>query len=94
MVVSGAGSIAARVGGVRVDVVVAAEPITSGRRRVRVAAEGVELLGLERLEPGSVPEAGDDAWRATLALTRAEALELIEAENFARQIRIIPTGAR
>jgi hypothetical protein len=29
------------------------------------------------------------AWTATLALTRPQALRLIEAENFAREVRLI-----
>ena len=33
-----------------------------------------------------------DGWSATLALTRAQALDLIEAENFAREIRLIPVS--
>ena len=35
--------------------------------------------------PGSAP----GAWTATLALTRPQALRLIQAENFARQVRLI-----
>ncbi len=93
ILVAGAGSVAARGGGVTfVDVVVAAEPITGGRSRVEVAAEGVQLLGLEPADPAAAAESGGDAWMATLALERGQALELIEAENFARQIRIIPAG--
>jgi hypothetical protein len=38
---------------------------------------------------GAALGAGGD-WSATLALTRAEALRLIQAENFARQVRLMP----
>ena len=39
--------------------------------------------------PGAgLAPAGD--WRATLALTRSQALRLIQAENFARQVRLMP----
>lgn len=78
--------------GTRVDVVVTTEPGPGAKGRTRIAAEGVELLSLREgvsggSEPGLAP-AGD--WRATLALTRPEALRLIQAENFARQVRLMP----
>jgi Flp pilus assembly protein CpaB len=78
--------------GTRVDVVVTTEPRPGANGRTRIAAEGVELLSLREgasggSEPGLAP-AGD--WRATLALTRPEALRLIQAENFARQVRLMP----
>jgi Flp pilus assembly protein CpaB len=78
--------------GTRVDVVVTTEPGPGANGRTRIAAEGVELLSLNEgasggSEPGLAP-AGD--WRATLALTRPEALRLIQAENFARQVRLMP----
>lgn len=92
--VTGAGSLAALGpgSGARVDVVVAGEPVTGGRARVRIAAEGVRLIGLEPAAPEDATLAGTDGWSATLALTREQALKLIEAENFAREIRLIPTG--
>jgi Flp pilus assembly protein CpaB len=78
--------------GARVDVVVTTEPDTGGRGRTFVAAEGVELLALTE---GGTDEAGDplpgpEAWTATLALTRSQALRLIQAENFSRQVRLLP----
>lgn len=76
----------------RVDVVVAGEPVTGGRARVRVAASGVRLIALEPAAPEDSAVSGTDGWNATLALTRSQALELIEAENFAREIRLISTG--
>lgn len=87
--VSGAAALAA--GGVRpgalVDVVVAGAPGPGpGAGRTYVAAERVPLLTLGRLpaEPG-VPE----RWRATLALTRPQALELIRAESLGRSLRLL-----
>ena len=92
--VSGAGALAAlgSGGALRVDVVVAGEPVTGGRARVRVAAEGVQLIALEPAAPEDATATGGDSWNATLALGRSDALELIEAENFAREVRLIPTG--
>jgi Flp pilus assembly protein CpaB len=91
--VSGAGSLAASgSAGVRVDVVVAGEPVTGARARVRVAARGVRLISVEPADPGEQSAAGGDGWRATLALSREQALDLIEAENFAREIRLIPSS--
>lgn len=92
--VTGAGAIAALGSStaVRVDVVVAGEPITGGRARVRVAAEGVRLLAIAPASPAEGSSIGGDDWSATLALTRDQALGLIEAENFAREIRLIPVG--
>jgi len=92
--VTGAGALASLgpAGGVRVDVVVAGEPVTGGAPRVRVAAENVRLVALEPAAPEDATVTGGDGWNATLALRRADALELIEAENFAREIRLIPSG--
>ena len=94
--VSGAGALAVSAGpGTRVDVVVTSEPGPGARGRTFVAAEAVELLGL--VEGGGSDE--DDplaavgappAYVATVAVRRSEALRLIQAENFARQIRLIP----
>ena len=94
--VSGAGALAAGGGdpaGERVDVIVTTEPAgASATGRTYVAAAGVHLLGLRQgggtaVDAGAT--AGDAGWTATLALTRAEALKLIEAESFAREIRLI-----
>jgi Flp pilus assembly protein CpaB len=96
--VTGAGALLAAGGGEggRVDVVVTSEPGPGGRGRTYVAASGVELLGLAE---GGAGEPEDDplaaagtspVYVATLAVTRADALRLIQAENFARQLRLIP----
>jgi hypothetical protein len=75
--------------GSRVDVVVTTEPHGPGPGRTYVAADAVRLLDLAEKGPsGPGPGAGD--WAATLALTRAQALRLIEAESFARAVRLLP----
>jgi Flp pilus assembly protein CpaB len=98
--VTGAGVLAASSGGTqptRVDVVVTSEPGPGGRGRTYVAAESVELLGLTE---GGADSPEDDplaataaptVYTATLAVARPDALKLIEAENFARQVRLIPS---
>jgi Flp pilus assembly protein CpaB len=90
--VSAAGALASAGSGARVDVVVAGEPVTGGRARVRVAAAGVRLISVVPADPAEATTVGGDSWSATLALTRSQALDLIEAENFAREIRLIPAS--
>jgi Flp pilus assembly protein CpaB len=94
--VQGAGALGAGPGGPgrRVDVVVTSEPGPGGGAgRTYVAASGVALIELrpaQRSAPDDVlagPAA--DAWVATLALSRAQALRLIHAESFARSVRLI-----
>ncbi|MGE5407829.1 MAG: hypothetical protein ACM3NV_04395, partial [Syntrophothermus sp.] len=88
--VSGAGALllggGSPVGG-RVDVVVTTEPGAGGSGRSYVAAAAVPLLAL-----GSSPEGEGAGARvsATLGLTREQALRLIAAESFARQVTILP----
>jgi Flp pilus assembly protein CpaB len=65
----------------RVDVIVTTEPASGAHGKTYVAADDVELLGLTR-------------GTATLAVNRAQALRLIEAENFARQVRLLPARLR
>jgi Flp pilus assembly protein CpaB len=84
------GSAAAR----RVDVVVTTEPGPGGGAgRTYVAAPAVDLLDLRTAEDGAggdvVPGPASDTWIATLALNRAQALRLIQAESFARAVRLI-----
>jgi Flp pilus assembly protein CpaB len=91
--VAAAGGLIRQAGGQlrRVDVVVVSEPGPGRRGRTSVAAEGVRLLDLRpadadaELSPG--PTTG--SYVATLALTRAQAVRLIQAESFARQVRLI-----
>ena len=93
--VTGAGALASGpVPARRVDVVVTTEPGPGGGAgRTYVAAPGVELLDLRAAEDSAsdvVPgPAAGDTWIATLALTRAQALRLIQAESFARAVRLI-----
>jgi Flp pilus assembly protein CpaB len=80
--------------GTRADVVVTTEPGPGGGSgRTYVAARKVRLLGLSQAGDSTASDyapSGGDQWTATLALTRAQALRLIQAENFARGIRLIP----
>jgi Flp pilus assembly protein CpaB len=89
--VSGAGALQA-LGvpsvGSKVDVAVTTEASGSGEGRTYVAAPAVPLLGLG---PGGEGVEGETA-TATLALTRSQALRLIQAESFARRITLIPRG--
>jgi Flp pilus assembly protein CpaB len=89
--VSGAGALLAAgqsPEGSSVDVVVTTEPRGPGPGHTYVAASGVKLLGLGEQDPvGPGPSGG---WQATLALTRRQALRLIQAESFARQVRLLP----
>jgi Flp pilus assembly protein CpaB len=71
-----------------VDVAVTSESDGSGEGRTYVAAPAVPLLGLG---PGGEGAEGETA-TATLALTRSQALRLIQAESFARRITLIPRG--
>jgi Flp pilus assembly protein CpaB len=91
IMVSGAAALAVGGGdpvGSRVDVVVTTEPTGGGAGRTYVAAAGVPLLGLAA---GPEAEAGGTA-EATLGLTRPQALRLIAAESFARQVTVMPRG--
>jgi Flp pilus assembly protein CpaB len=94
--VSGAGALAAsHRSGRRVDVVVTSEGgPAGGGGRTYVAARAVALLELRpagdaESPADTLPGPAMDAWTATLALTRDEALRLIHAESFARSVRLI-----
>jgi Flp pilus assembly protein CpaB len=91
--VSGADALAVAGGeaaGVRVDVVVTTEPSGSGHGRTYVAAAAVPLLALS---PGADGPGPGGITAATLGLTRAQALRLIAAQSFARQVTVIPRGS-
>lgn len=80
--------------GTRVDVVVTTEPRAGGHPgRTYVAAEGLKLLALREAGPdedaGGLGPAGPTALVATLGATRPEALRLIQAHNYARELRLI-----
>jgi Flp pilus assembly protein CpaB len=74
--------------GSRVDVVITTEPTGSARGRTYVAATGAPLLALG---PGTEGAAPGGSATATLGLTRSQALRLIAAESFARQITVLPS---
>jgi Flp pilus assembly protein CpaB len=96
--VTGAGTLSGtRTGGqTSVDVVVTTEPGPGASGRTFVAATAVPLLALTQAGAGlgETPPAATalSTSVATLALTRAQALRLIDAESFAREIRLIPRG--
>ena len=91
--VTAAGALAQRSRPGPVDVVVTTEPGPGGRGRTYVAAHAVDLLELRPEAGGAegdvLPGPELDAWVATLALTRDQALRLIQAESFARSVRLI-----
>lgn len=70
--------------GARVDVVIAQRSGLGNSARTYVAASGVRLLALRS------PQGAGEGWSATLAVGREQALELIEAEAAAREIRLLP----
>jgi Flp pilus assembly protein CpaB len=75
--------------GEKVDVVVTAEPAGSRPGRTYVAAAAVPLLALG---PSTDGMAAEGIVAATLGLTRRQALRLIAAESFARQLTLLPRG--
>jgi len=75
--------------GERVDVVVTTEADGSGPGRTYVAAAAVPLLALG---PGAEGMEGEGVAAATLGLTRGQALRLIAAESFARQVTLLARG--
>lgn len=86
--ISGGGAIVPLGPGVDVDVVAAEETFAGSNPRVRVLARRVELVDLREDSAGA--ESPAEAWLATLALDRHTALAVIEADNFAREVRLIP----
>lgn len=73
--------------GTKVDVVVTSEPSGPGPGRTYIAATGVPLLALG---PGPDGPGPGGLSAATLGLNRDQALRLIAAENFARQMTLLP----
>ena len=72
-------------GGIPVDVVVSAQP-GMGKGRTEVVASGVPLIRLSR------PASPGEGWKATVAVSKGEALRLIAAEASGRTIRLLPLG--
>jgi Flp pilus assembly protein CpaB len=79
--------------GTRVDVIVTTEPGPGGGHgKTYVAASDVRLLALSQADAGDGTDysaSSSNSWTATLALTKAQALRLIQAENFARGVRLL-----
>lgn len=70
--------------GGKVDVVVSRRSGLGQRGDAEIAASAVRLLAL------AGPEGPGDGWSATLAVSRAQALELIEAQAGGGEIRLLP----
>ena len=95
--VAGGAALAEAGPGSRVDVLVSTEPRT-GTGTTFVALEGVELVGLGAAPGGAAgydPAAGDGAAAAasglaTLRVTLRQAVYLTAAQNFAREVRLLP----
>jgi Flp pilus assembly protein CpaB len=76
--------------GTRVDVLAADEPGSTSNPRVHVLARGVPLLAIEALRPDELDaDPGTGGWLATLALDRRQSLDVIEADNYAREVRLL-----
>ncbi len=95
--VAGASAVEALQPGARVDVVVSTETGAAGGRTT-MALAGVELLRSEPgaatpYEQGDAPGASSSAGRTALATLRVsveQAIYLTAADNFAREIRLMP----
>jgi pilus assembly protein CpaB len=78
--------------GARVDVLVTTE---SGDRagRTELALEDVELLALKSGAEGATPDTENGSATATLRVTLKQAVYLTAAQNFAREVRLLPRAA-
>ncbi|MBK5233074.1 MAG: hypothetical protein JJE13_08865 [Thermoleophilia bacterium] len=84
--VSGAGALTGTSG--RVDVLVTTEARAgSGDGRTYVAARQVPLIAIGRT---GASDAGVGLTQVTLGLSRQQAIDLVEAESFARRVTILP----
>lgn len=97
LTVSGGTALEGLVGGgsrALVDLLVAGEPNSGGDARAEVLARRVPLIGLrprgEVLEPTEAPTASSAQWIATVAVEPDRVVDLVEAENYAREVRVIP----
>ena len=87
--VSGAGALTGTAG--RVDVLVTTEARTgTGNGRTYVAARRVPLIAIGRT---GASDAGVGLTQVTLGLSRQQAIDLVEAESFARRVTILPGTA-
>lgn len=88
--VSGAGALAEVSGqGSQVDLLVTNENSNGSGGRTTVAAARVPLLAIGQTGQSDL---GPDLSNVTVALTRREALVLVEAQTFARRLTILPSG--
>lgn len=87
--------------GSRVDVVISTEP-RSGAGRTFLALENVELLGLSGASASAADDQGDGGQTgstatatatATLRVTLRQAVYLTAAQNFSREVRLLPRPA-
>ena len=87
--VSGAGALAGTSG--RVDVLVTKEASAgAGGGRTYVAARRVPLIAIGRT---GASDSGVGLTQVTLSLNRRQAIDLVEAESFARRVTILPGGS-
>lgn len=87
--VSGAGALTGTSG--RVDVLVTTEARPGARDgRTYVAARRVPLIAIGRT---GASDAGVGLTQVTLGLSRRQAVDLVEAESFARRVTILPGGS-
>jgi pilus assembly protein CpaB len=94
--VAGGGALAGLSSGARVDVLVSSEAGAAGGRTV-MALAGAELVGIGEARTTGYPDpnAGDGAADgptalATLRVSVRQAIYLTAADNFAREIRLLP----
>jgi pilus assembly protein CpaB len=87
--VSGAGALEDTRPGVRVDVLITSE---HGRNapRTYLALQRIELVGFRPNGGGDGSAAGGDKTVASLRVTLRQAVLLTAAENFARELRLVP----
>lgn len=87
--VSGAGALTGVSG--RVDVLVTTEAKAgTGQGRTYLAAKRVPLISIGRT---GASDAGVGLTQVTLGLTRSQAIDLVEAESFARRVTILPESS-
>lgn len=83
------------VAGARVDVLITHDDRGSRGGRTELALEDVEVLAATPAPGSATPDSGSGAARvaATLRVTVAQAVDLIAAQSFAREIRLLPRAA-
>jgi pilus assembly protein CpaB len=94
--VTGGSGVADLAPGTRVDVLVSTETAAGGGRTT-IALAGAELLAVgpgapDAAQSSADPSSGPTAL-ATLRVTLRQAIDLTEADNFAREIRLLPRPA-